>query len=222
MGYIVIDHCPAPAKLVPSLRRIKDKTGCVYLSIYRGKDARAILEANGKHDQAWIFAHYPPGVANPPGRSTHELKNDGSAYRGWMGMPLRWWQCGIDVDNAHVAAFIKAANEEGWIASITYPTSKIEYHHVNFRKEPKIKIRSIRIGARGPMVKVMTRRLAFVRTPDHKHSYLSHSYWTFTRDVENALKQYQKDHKQKADGIFGPQTARQLDTSTRFWKQKRK
>lgn len=223
MKYELVDCCPAPAKLAPVLKKIKAETGCVYQSIYRGHDAAALLARCGKHDQAWIYAHYPPGVANPPGRSTHELKNDGSAYRGWVGMPLRYWQCGLDIDDAHVKPFIQAAARHGWTASITYPNSRVEYHHVNFRKEPRLYVsKPLHRGDIGPRVKVMTRRLAFVRKPDGHSRYLKHSYWTFTRETEIALRQYQADHHQKPDGVFGLQTSRQLQTSVRYWKNKEK
>lgn len=222
MKYELVDCCPVPEKLAPVLRKIKSETGCVYQSIYRGIDARALLARCGKHDQTWLWQHMPPGVANPPGRSTHELRNDGAAYRGWAGMPLRYWQCGIDVDNAHVRSFIRAAAKHGWTSTITYPSSPVEYHHVNFRKEPRFTIlKPLRRGSKGARVVTLTRRLAFIKDPQGHH-YLDHKYYTFTSAVERAVRRYQNDHHQHVDGIAGVQTMRQLDASTRYWKKRYK
>jgi hypothetical protein len=217
--YELVDCCPVPTKLAPVLRQIKADTGCVYQSIYRGVDARGLLNQCGKHDQAWLFANLPRGVANPPGRSTHELKNDGVAYPGPAYIPLPWWCCGIDVDDAHVAAFVRAAAKHGYRAAITYPTSRAEYHHVNFRKAPIIKRASLKRGDKGAGVVKLSRRLAFVRSPHTHKPYLTHKYTTFTVDVERALRAFQAEHHQHPDGVYGPQTVHQLDVSTRYWKQ---
>ena len=71
-----------------------------------------------------------------PGESTHELRNDGKAYSGHARDKLKWWQCGIDVNDSDVQRFIAAAKKRGWVVSQTYPLSKTEFHHVNFRKPP--------------------------------------------------------------------------------------
>lgn len=224
MKYDLVDCCPVPTKLAPVLRQIKNDTGCVYQSVYRGTDARVLLERCGKHDQLWLYTHLPRGVANPPGRSTHELRNDGVAYRLPAFVPLPYWCCGIDVDNAHVRAFIQAAARHGYLAAITYPNSAVEYHHVNFRKEPFFRIRKKywKLGDKGSTVVKLSRRLAFVNSPHTHRPYLDHAYQTFTSAVQQAVKQFQTDHHQKADGVYGPQTAYQLGVSTRYWKQHKK
>jgi lysozyme len=135
LKYSVIDDCPTPKPLYPILRKLKKETGCVYQSIYRGTDVEKLLERHGKHDQAWLYTHLPPGTANPPGRSTHELDSDSVPYAGPVGRKLHWWQCGIDVDDAHVDAVIAAAKRHGWTLFRPYG-SGVEFHHVNFAHKP--------------------------------------------------------------------------------------
>src|SRR5262249_6733616 len=112
-----IDECAAPPRLAAILADIKSKTGCSYASVYRGADAAAILNRFGKHTQQQLVDATPAqrvawgvsGTPDRPGTSSHELRSDGVAYMGPVGRPLRWWQCGIDVDDDHVASFISAA-----------------------------------------------------------------------------------------------------------------
>lgn len=133
--YSVIDDCPVPKPMYPLLRKLEKETGANFESIYRGTDAEKLLEAHGKHDQAWLFANLPPGVANPPGRSTHELFSDGVPYPGPIGRKLVWWQCGIDINDADVDKVIAAARKHGWTLFRPYGAG-VEYHHVNFAHKP--------------------------------------------------------------------------------------
>jgi peptidoglycan hydrolase-like protein with peptidoglycan-binding domain len=168
------------------------------------------------------FAHYPPGVANPPGRSTHELRSDGVAYAGPAGRPLFWWQCGIDVDDAHVAAFIAEARKRGWVVTITYPTSTVEHHHVNFRKKPMIldRITVLKKGDKGARVKRFTAKLANIPLPNHPDkTYLGEAHQEFDGKIEDAVKKFQGDHHLKTDGVVGPHTRTQIRVS---WRQSRK
>lgn len=138
LRYAVIDSCPCPRPLYPILRKLKKETGCTFESIYRGTDAEKLLEKLGKHDQAYLFAHQGTegiGPANPPGRSTHELDSDGVPYKGPIGRKLSWWQCGIDIDDAHVDAVIAAAHKHGWTLFRPYGAGS-EFHHVNFAHKP--------------------------------------------------------------------------------------
>lgn len=138
MRYSVIDGCPCPRPLYPILKKLKKETGCVYQSIYRGSDVEALLNKYGKHSQAYLYEHQGTegiGPANPPGRSTHELRSDGVAYPGPVGRKLKWWQCGIDVDDADVAKLIVAAHRHGWTLFRPYPSGS-EYHHLNFARRP--------------------------------------------------------------------------------------
>lgn len=142
MKYVEVQACPVPAKLAPFLRKLLAESGAHLQSCYRGADAQALLHRYGKHSQTELYngwRQHLPGFnpANPPGFSTHELRNDGTAYSQWpRGARIPWWACGIDIDDAHVQAFIRAAARHGWKVARTYPSTLSEYHHVNFRKPP--------------------------------------------------------------------------------------
>jgi hypothetical protein len=104
-------------------------------SIYRGSDAAWLLHRYGKHTQAELYATLPAGTANPPGRSTHELRSDGVAYGGPVGRHLEWWQQGIDVNDGDVRRMIKAAESHGWHLFQPYHAG-VEFHHLNFYHKP--------------------------------------------------------------------------------------
>src|SRR5574338_641730 len=66
---------------------------------------KGIPEQVGKKSQyqlwyGWI--HRLPGYnpANSPGRSSHEIRSDGVAYRGPVGRKLKWWQLGLDISDS--------------------------------------------------------------------------------------------------------------------------
>jgi hypothetical protein len=137
MKYTLVNCSPVPAPMAPIVSHLLRVSGASLQSAYRGTDASALLARCGKHDQAYLYNGWVrrlPGFnpANPPGRSTHELRSDGIAYRGPLGRRLRWWQIGLDIDDAHVAAFIAAAAKDGWlvfrptraVANITTSTSR--------------------------------------------------------------------------------------------------
>lgn len=232
MNFKVVDCCPVPDKgnFPELLLKIKAETGCSYQSIYRGSDpgAAKYLQGNSpcyKHDQRWIYAHYPPGVANPPGRSTHELFSDGVAFAGPVGRRLFYWQCGIDVDDAHVQAVIRCAAKHGWTATVTYPGSSVEYHHINFRRMPVFNpFPTLKHGDHSVRVRRLAKRLAFVFSPKTNLPYLQQDQvrYTFDGNIEAALKRFQSEHHQKGDGVYGIQTSRQLDVSVRREKVRQK
>lgn len=218
-SYVPIDGCPVPAKLAPVIRAVKATSGATLNSCYRGTDAEALLRRYGKKSQAQLYRDFLNGVGNPankPGFSTHELRNDGVAYWGWRGRPLVYWQVGMDWQNS--TAVIAAFRKHGWIATRTYPGNPREFHHLNLRKEPKLKRSDLKVGSKGRRVVTLTRRLAFVHSPRDHQPYLTHKYQTFTHAVEAAVKEFQRDHGLKADGVAGPATIRQLSASTAWWK----
>jgi hypothetical protein len=141
MRYVIVQSCPVPALLAPFLTQCLRESGATLESCYRGPDAEALLHRYGKSSQRELYAGWVarrPGFnpANPPGCSTHELRSDGVAYPRWhRGARIPWWACGIDVDDAHVNAFVQAAARHGWSVWRPYPTGS-EFHHVNFRKPP--------------------------------------------------------------------------------------
>lgn len=98
-----------------------------------------VAERFGKSSQAALWSCWQrrlPGCnpANPPGRSTHERRSDGVAYRGPVGRLLQWWQLGLDVDGA--PALVQWLNSHGYRAHRPYESPR-ERHHVNFRRNPR-------------------------------------------------------------------------------------
>lgn len=140
MRFKELDGCAVPRPLYPVLKRLKEESGCTYVSVCRADTpaVRAILAKSGKHTQAYLYAHQGTqgiGPANPPGHSTHELRSDGVAYRVPNGQALKWWQCGMDIDDAHIVAFERAARRHGWSVHRPYASGS-EYHHENFVSKP--------------------------------------------------------------------------------------
>ena len=235
MRFAVIDNCPVPAALHAELVEIKRRSGCTFQSIDRSPAAEPLLKRLGKMSQRQLFDGFRRGLpgfnpANPPGRSTHERRNDGVAYRGPAGMFLRYWQVGMDVDIEHVDDFIRAAKELGFTATVTYPGNSRELQHVNFRREPRLKIfRALKRGQTSRRVKTLRWALGFVLDPDSRETYLprrskqkARNPHFFDEELERALMRYQRDHGQKADGVYGLQTRRQLAASVRFRRQRLK
>jgi peptidoglycan hydrolase-like protein with peptidoglycan-binding domain len=233
----VIDECAAPKKMVPVFAVAKEKVGVsvLYNSIYRGQDAASILHRYGKHTQAELYQMWLNGQgnpANPPGRSTHECRSDGVPYPGPIGRKLRYWQVGFDVNDAYIAAtktafanlkhhklgrkFIAVSVE----AFQPYPGSS-EFHHLNLKKKPIIRLPDLKKGSKGKRVYALTTKLALIPRPskygDKGETYFSWSHRTraFGVGVEKAVKKFQRDHHLQADGIVGPQTSAQIKTS---WK----
>lgn len=210
--YVLIQCCPVPKKLAPVMQQILDDSGANLQSCYRADDAAPLLAKCGKHSQTWLYEHQgrpeQPNPANPPGRSTHELRSDGVAYAGPPGRKLLYWQVGIDVDDAHVQAFIRSAAKFGYTVTVTYPGSRSEYHHLNFRKMPVIKLPVLKRGSKGPRVVTLTRRLK-------RAGFIKTVRWNYDADVENAVRTFQKEFHQKVDGKWGTQSSRQLDVILR-------
>lgn len=134
-----LDGCAVPKPLYPILRKLKaDVPDLVYNSVYRGDDAAAILHRNGKHTQRELYDGFVRGLpgflpANPPDRGTHILIGDGTVGR--LFQKLKFWQCGIDVNDDLIEKVIEAARKHGWELYQPYPSGS-EFHHLNFRKRP--------------------------------------------------------------------------------------
>lgn len=95
-----------------------------------------VAEAYGKSSQAALYRLYVSGrgyPANPPGRSSHELRSDGNAiYRRAAGIPISRRMLGIDaIDDGcenTCEQLIRTLNELGIKAQKPY-TSGAEAHH---------------------------------------------------------------------------------------------
>lgn len=235
MAFVIFSGNVAPRRLVPLLTVVQQETGCSYASIYRGSEATGLLHQLGKLSQAELYDGWVqrrPGFnpANPPGRSTHELRNDGVAYRGRAGRKLRWYQCGIDVDDEHVDDFIKACNRHRWHAHITYPNTPSEHHHVNLTRRPRFgpavwwRVRPVQLHSRGPRARSVIRLLRGTMSPVTHERYLKPQGTpgrVITPHHVEAIKHFQRDHHQKADGVVGLQTYRALRAAHRRQEAKR-
>lgn len=99
---------------------------------------KGVAERYGKLSQAalwfgWLAHKAGFNPANPPGRSTHELRSDGVAYRGPVGRPLRWWQLGLDVNGStELKVWL---TRHGYRIRRPYPGGS-EFHHLNFSRNP--------------------------------------------------------------------------------------
>lgn len=104
---------------------------------------KGVAERFGHQSQAALYACWlarRPGClpANPPGRSTHELRSDGVAYRGPVGRPLFWWQMGLDVTEDQ--ELLRVLGRLGYRARHPY-NSASEAHHINLTKNPTRNLR---------------------------------------------------------------------------------
>jgi hypothetical protein len=224
MKFVVIDECAVPARLGPEIERIKAESGATLNSCDRSPAAETILRRFGKKSQRELYEGFVKGLpgfnpANPPGKSTHERRNDGVAFPGPAGMLLRYWQVGMDWSNPD--AVVRAASKAGFTATVTYKRNAREAHHLNFRKEPRLKIILLKRGSRGPLVSVLTRRLAKIRSPKTDEPYLPGSQNRYDESVEAAVRRFQQEHHQNVDGVYGPQTHRQLKVALRRWRETR-
>lgn len=238
MHFSEVDGCPVPTDITPLIMTVKKKTGATLVSCYRGQDpnAQAILRKNGKQNQKQLWDGWNerrPGYnpANPPGKSTHECKNDGVAYAGPAGMPLKSWQVGQDWDIPHVASVVAEYRRQGVEATVTYPNSSRERQHVNIRKAPKFKLpfKNLARGMRSPRVYSLRKNLAFVKDPESRKPYLSSSKRVgggsslfFDEMMYHALREFQRDHALKDTGVYDYRTAKQMAASVRFAKRRKK
>lgn len=219
---------PVPKKFGPIVKKCLAASGTWLNSGLRTQRAvnfarkrGAALSSQAELYYGWIAGRPGYNPANRPGQSTHERRSDGVAYRGPVGRVLRWWQCGLDIggpgtSSQNAAAFCRAARKAGWVATVTYPSSPLEQHHVNFRKMPRRPL-NLRRGSRGRKVKRYSRRLTFLRRPPGKHPTGEYRYLSqgprprFDKHMELAVKMFQKDYGLTRDGIIGPHTAAQLN-----------
>jgi hypothetical protein len=138
MRLVLVDGCPCPASIAPYIQRVLRKAGQSANSVYRGEDARGLLHAHGKSTQAEIHRKYP-GISNPPGFSSHELRGDG--VYGVRGKRLPEWSIGVDSGSNSTAdrdAITRAARSLGW--EVWHPYSRgVEAHHWSFRRRPRPK-----------------------------------------------------------------------------------
>jgi hypothetical protein len=117
----------------------------VHFRLLSADRRRGVPERFGHLSQAalyagWIAHRAGFNPANPPGRSTHELRSDGVAYRGPVGRPLTWWQEGLDLDGSENLR--KYLVRKGYAIRRPYPAGS-EYHHLNFMRNPSRRWRKL-------------------------------------------------------------------------------
>ncbi len=105
-------------------------------------DRRAgVAERFGKFSQKKLYAcslscradcYGNCNPANPPGRSSHELRGDGVV--GDVGAHLQWWQMGMDTSEADQLRIVLM--RIGYDAYRPYADAR-EQHHTNLRSNPK-------------------------------------------------------------------------------------
>lgn len=138
--YLIVDGCPAPYEVAAQIHMTLRRAGQAASSIYRGSDAKALLHAHGKMDQAEIHAdpRYA-NISNPEGQSEHDLHSDGVGNRGPIGRRLAPWQVGVDSgtdDQASKNRVTSAARSYGWAVKHPY-TRGVEGHHWCFQSPPR-------------------------------------------------------------------------------------
>lgn len=227
MRFEVIDNCPVPAELADEVRELKRLSGAILNSCDRSPEAEPLLRRLGKMSQRQLhdgFVRGLPGFnpANLPGRSTHERRNDGVAYAGRVGAPLRYWQVGMDWSDT--PAVLRAARKRGWIATVTYPNNPREHHHVNFRRTPRVKrVRPLKRDSSGPEVRLLQARLHRLFSPIDGKRYLAGrpagKTATFGPRTEAALERFQTEHHARADGFYGEHANAQLLVALRRQRQ---
>lgn len=223
MRFVEIDGCPVPKGAVPVVLAIKARTGMRITSCYRGSDPNAagILRRFGKSTQAWLYRAYwilhlrGYNPANQPGFSTHECYNDGVAFSFLpRGHAIPGYMVGQDWPNGARAA--EAGREAGYVVTLTYPNSRGEAQHINCRKKPKVKtFRTLHYNSRGRAVVKLQVRLRLL-------DFLPDDFETgrkFGKSTQAALREFQRAHHLKADGVYGVHTHRQLLASV-AWHQK--
>jgi hypothetical protein len=228
---------PVPYKLEATVEQICAESGTWINSALRTQAAVNYARARGAQlsSQAELYYGFVAGLpgynpANPPGKSTHERRSDGVAYpRIPAGLPLRFWMCGLDVggpgsSRANAEAFCAAARRHGWIATITYPTSPLEQHHVNFRKKPRRIPPALKVGSRGKRVRKYSRRLWFLRSKGGQRHYPIHGPKdVFDKEMRRAVMDFQGEYGLVKDGVIGVHTAHQIDHIFRTqWKRRKK
>jgi hypothetical protein len=216
-------------KLGPIIAHISKTSGCEVTRVYAGQDAATLIHAIGLHTQEEVKRLSDAGTpgygpANPPDQSTHCERNDGVAYRLPRRAWVPWWGCGMDLKISEIPNFIRHAAQDHQLVTRTYPFSRGEAQHCNFRRAPKLpniwKSKPLRHLSQGNRVRFITRML--VKIPDSSgRLYLTEPSNTMTERVVDAVKKFQREHHQKADGVVGVQTRAQIVASYR-WHQKNK
>lgn len=140
---VAFDGTPVTASIALMLGRCRAHGWRGYVS--SGNRQEGVAEKFGKMSQAALYRCWQTfastgscpcsscNPANPPGRSTHELRDDG-IYGGPAGRELEPWQLGVDATEADQLRAI--AQELGFDLRRPYADAR-EQHHSNLFENPK-------------------------------------------------------------------------------------
>jgi hypothetical protein len=133
---VAFDGVPVPRGVARMLKDIRDHGA--RFRLLSGDRRKGVAERFHHQSQAALYACWlarRPGCnpANPPGRSTHELRSDGVAYRGPLGRRLLYWQIGMDFDGADDV--LRVGHQLGYALFRPY-SSGSEAHHLNLKRRP--------------------------------------------------------------------------------------
>jgi hypothetical protein len=82
--------------------------------------------------------------------------------------------------------------------------------------------RLVRRGDSGELVERITKRLSVVHSRRTGRPYLDGARRRFDGEAEAALKEFQRDHRLDADGVFGSRSARALNRAVELERERRK
>ena len=82
--------------------------------------------------------------------------------------------------------------------------------------------RLVRRGDSGELVEQITKRLSVVHSRRTGRPYLDGARRRFDGEAEAALKEFQRDHRLDADGVFGARSARALNRAVELERERRK
>lgn len=130
------------------------------------------------------------------------------------------WGLSIDVGSPWMADWLQEHGAKyGWRKTEAFG----EWWHWNYVGGVSFPIfKPLRHGMRGPRVVKYTRRLAYLRRKSGP-AYLPRQFWKFKDRVVEGVKDFQRDHDLKADGVIGLRTAARINaTFKRQWYRRHK
>ena len=218
MNFELIDCRPVPAgRTANAVREVKRRTGANLNSCDRTQEGVSFARSKGCTLQSqaelhWGWVNRLPGYnpANPPTKGTHLRLGDGVFGRVGQRLP----RCQVGQDWGDAQAVLEAYHDLGIPAIRPYADPR-EKHHVNITlrllpaKFDQIGalFRVLKRGSKGlidgPRVLLMTKRLRAIPNVGTGDAYLATARGTFDAEVEAVVKDFQRDHGLKADGIVG-------------------
>lgn len=177
------------------------------------KDAAAAWNAPGGPADAGLR----PGGSMSSYRTYEEQQYFWNLYQSGQGNLAAYpgtsnhgWGLAVDIPNAWEQSWIREHGPHfGWEKTEAFSEAwHFTYVPGVFKAPPAFK--ALHKGSRGPRVVKYTKRLAFIRHPEHG-PYLKRWYWKFKQPVKGAVIDFQHDHGLRRDGVIGPKTAARIN-----------